>query len=518
MITCDHCNKVFRYNCHLLRHLSSKTPCYTKTPSEYIDDTRFGNELNVVENQHNVDNKRQYYVKSSELIPNELREELCKPVEENQCKKCSKVLCNKYYLQKHEESCNGLNSLQCPRCTKWFSSSSSKSIHMKNVKCSPPHTSQRHNYQTMEEKKLISTPERVRITEEEFIRQATNVHEGKYGYDDVIYDGTKKKVDILCIKCNKIFQQIPRDHLKGNGCFTCGKERAGEIKKQKAADTFVSNAERVHGRGKYGYDDVIYDCGRKPVNIFCFKCNSLFSQSPASHLMGTGCPMCGIRERTEGRKKKAADTFVSKAEKVHGRGKYGYDDVIYNGYHKHVAIFCFKCNTLFSQSPASHLTGKGCPTCKNKTERIVCQKLDERLSSHGLKVTHMGGKVSKGIGRMDIVIEMDDDKRCFVEVDGFQHFKNVKKWKHNAIDVQKRDLDKHLRAIEKGHLVVRIDQEWVWNSHRNGKIEWIERLNETILKLASNNEPSIHEMFLSDKSCKYDEHLCYQYSKKMIKK
>ena len=37
MVNCDHCGKVFKYNCHLLRHLSSKTPCYSKPPPEFVD-------------------------------------------------------------------------------------------------------------------------------------------------------------------------------------------------------------------------------------------------------------------------------------------------------------------------------------------------------------------------------------------------------------------------------------------------------------------------------------------------
>ncbi len=152
MVNCDHCEKVFKFDSQLLRHLSSKFPCYSRKPPEYDDiddkDKRVENKDKKVENKENkveIENL-------NELILNALREgliktgsdaktiveELCKPVKENQCKKCSKVLCNKYYLQKHEQTCNGLNSLQCPKCTKWFSSSSSKSIHMKNVKCSPP--------------------------------------------------------------------------------------------------------------------------------------------------------------------------------------------------------------------------------------------------------------------------------------------------------------------------------------------------------------------------------------------
>lgn len=140
MVNCDHCGKDFKFDSQLLRHLSSKSPCYSRKPPESVDAGNKKREHIIDKKQHIIDINNQDLVKSkiNVLILNALREGLInEPVEENQCKKCSKVLCNKYYLQKNEQICNGLNSLQCPRCTKWFSSSSSKSIHMKNVKCSP---------------------------------------------------------------------------------------------------------------------------------------------------------------------------------------------------------------------------------------------------------------------------------------------------------------------------------------------------------------------------------------------
>jgi very-short-patch-repair endonuclease len=55
---------------------------------------------------------------------------------------------------------------------------------------------------------------------EEFIIKSVNKHGNLYNYDNVIYKGAKKNVDILCKK-HGLFSQSPTKHLSGNGCPTC---------------------------------------------------------------------------------------------------------------------------------------------------------------------------------------------------------------------------------------------------------------------------------------------------------
>jgi len=55
---------------------------------------------------------------------------------------------------------------------------------------------------------------------EEFIIKSINKHGNLYNYDNVIYKGAKKNVDILCKK-HGLFSQSPTKHLSGNGCPTC---------------------------------------------------------------------------------------------------------------------------------------------------------------------------------------------------------------------------------------------------------------------------------------------------------
>ena len=62
------------------------------------------------------------------------------------------------------------------------------------------------------------------MTREEFIDRSISVHGDKYDYSRVIFNGTKKKVEIICKKHGKSFLQLANNHLHGNGCPLCARE------------------------------------------------------------------------------------------------------------------------------------------------------------------------------------------------------------------------------------------------------------------------------------------------------
>ena len=352
------------------------------------------------------------------------------------------------------------------------------------------------------------------LTLAEFKEKGNEIHEGEFGYDKAIYKNAHTKVLIDCLTCGETFPQTPKNHLAGNGCPCCARKRtnqANEEKRQKAAQEFKSKGNEKH-EGKYGYDKVVYIDSKTEVLIDC-PCGETFPQTPKNHLAGAGCPNCArkkFKQAAEEKRQKAAQAFEPKAMKIHG-DKYEYLEPYINAMTP-MKMRCKKTRRIFPQTPDAHLRGQGCPCCVHKTEGIVCDALNEILSPHGLKATITGTRVTKGIGKMDITIHTDDGTIFgFFEVDGIQHFKDRKWFKSKPIDVQNQDLKKYMNANENEYWVVRIDQEWVWNSHKKGEKKWNERLTETILKLIGNVKPSIDDMFLSNKKDKYHEHKCYQY-------
>ena len=60
-----------------------------------------------------------------------------------------------------------------------------------------------------------------RLTKEEFIEKARQVHGDKYDYSKVEYKNNKTKICIVC-PIHGEFWQRPNDHLNGRGCDKCG--------------------------------------------------------------------------------------------------------------------------------------------------------------------------------------------------------------------------------------------------------------------------------------------------------
>ena len=63
----------------------------------------------------------------------------------------------------------------------------------------------------------------MKYTQEEIIKIFKSVHNEKYDYTKVIYDGKFKKVCIVCKKHGE-FHQTPHNHTNGKGCPKCAKK------------------------------------------------------------------------------------------------------------------------------------------------------------------------------------------------------------------------------------------------------------------------------------------------------
>jgi len=195
-----------------------------------------------------------------------------------------------------------------------------------------------------------------KLTTEEFIRRAKEVHGDKYNYSKVEYVNNRTKVCIIC-PIHGEFLQTPNDHLSGHGCKKC---RENNLRKcySLTLEDFINKAHEVHG-DKYDYSKVEYINSKTKVRIVCPK-HGEFLQTPNMHLRGSGCPNCGIESRTSSRKNSLED-FINKAREVHG-DKYDYSKVEYVDSHTKVCIICPK-HGEFWQSPNTHLSGHGCIKC-----------------------------------------------------------------------------------------------------------------------------------------------------------
>lgn len=66
-----------------------------------------------------------------------------------------------------------------------------------------------------------------RLTTEEFIKKAKEIHGNKYDYSKVKYKNNKTKVCIICPKHGEFWQK-PNSHLRGCGCASCSNSHLEE--------------------------------------------------------------------------------------------------------------------------------------------------------------------------------------------------------------------------------------------------------------------------------------------------
>ena len=193
------------------------------------------------------------------------------------------------------------------------------------------------------------------MTQKEFIKKATIIHNNKYDYSLVEYISTNVKIKIIC-PLHNIFEQIPKSHLKGHGCAKCANNN------KSTTEDFIKKANKIHNN-KYDYSLVDYKDAKTKVKIIC-KEHGIFEQSPNTHLRNHGCPKC------YGNDKKTIEEFIIESNKIHNN-KYDYSLVEYRGNKRKVKIIC-KEHGIFEQSPIKHLKGQGCPIC-GQENRIISQ-------------------------------------------------------------------------------------------------------------------------------------------------
>ena len=137
----------------------------------------------------------------------------------------------------------------------------------------------------------VQRPKRIphnKRTQAQFIQLATDMHGDRFDYSRARYVSNTTKVKIIC-PIHVDFEQTPKHHLKGEGCFQCGRDTTGR-KKTKTTAEFIADARAVHG-DRYDYSNVKYKGASLKVEITCFE-HGPFLQKATHHLGGTGCPSC----------------------------------------------------------------------------------------------------------------------------------------------------------------------------------------------------------------------------------
>lgn len=144
--------------------------------------------------------------------------------------------------------CNHINGAECPKCSNVYKPTTDEWINKACVIHKNKYDYSKVEYKTALTKVCIICPEhgefwqtpanhlngegcpqckmkkhwdtRGRLTTEEFIQKAKQIHGNKYDYSKTEYINNRTKVCILCPEHGEFWQK-PNDHLNGEGCPRC---------------------------------------------------------------------------------------------------------------------------------------------------------------------------------------------------------------------------------------------------------------------------------------------------------
>lgn len=292
-----------------------------------------------------------------------------------------------------------------------------------------------------------------RDTKEGFVQKATAIHGDKYLYGKFVYVTRNSKSIITCrVEGHGDFLQRASDHLSGNGCQICGREKLSETQSL-GYESFVSKAGEIHKDKNYSYERFVYVNAHTKGLISCNKDgHGEFAQTPNNHLYsGKGCPKCF------GNEKFTTEKFVMLAKALHG-DKYDYSGVNYVNMHTKVLIACNEINHgVFEQEPNSHLDGQGCPKCSCGNISKPEIELFDFIKRHAADAVQKD-KTVLGAGRHEVDVLVPSLKLA-VEFNGVFFHSVDNPFRQIPVDYH---FDKREKALANGIRLVSIwEDEWI---------------------------------------------------------
>jgi hypothetical protein len=285
-------------------------------------------------------------------------------------------------------------------------------------------------------------------TTEQFILNSKAIHGDTYLYDKVDYGASNKiPVTIIC-RIHGEFEQKPNQHLNGQGCPKCGREKANKAK-EISFDEFLTLSREKFDR-RFEYDRVTYSKLTEPVTITCSK-HGVFVMKAHLHLYSEyGCNKCAEETRKNRWKESIPfrfDLFEQLAISVHGN-KYNYSKASYVNMSSDITIICPE-HGEFRQKAAVHVHDRcGCPKCYplvSKEEEDLTIFMRNELGVRVEKKKMLDGK------EIDIYCP---DYKIGIEYDGVY-------WHSDKFKSPLYHLKKLLQASSEGVRLIHIyDDEW----------------------------------------------------------
>lgn len=230
-----------------------------------------------------------------------------------------------------------------------------------------------------------------------FVSKSKSLFPDQYDYTKVKYETGSIPINLRCIQHDVTFTQLPRTHLVGHlGCIKC--------KQSRHKHNFIKAARVVHG-DKYDYSNSNYVTHAEHIDIMCIYHKLTFNQTPAVHLSGSGCNLCGYTKISQANILSLQE-FLDKAFIQHG-SLYDYSRIVYKSAIDPVIIGC-KSHGFFEQLAGPHLRGSGCKKCATELVRQI-HLLDTQTFIDRSNIIHRNKYDYSGViytgGQVDVTIK-----------------------------------------------------------------------------------------------------------------
>ena len=355
-----------------------------------------------------------------------------------------------------------------------------------------------------------------------------------------IFLGTKKEYKFHCPDCKHIIIQKPASFERNVFCSYCSHHKlcnddnctfcfevslASYVTKDKSRykteeEAIIESKRRLSCWCEDNIDKdgnkltprmVTKSSSKNEYKFKCYKCHHIFLQTTEGISDDRWCQYCCKPTQmlcNDNDCKHCFDnSFASNKMSIYWSTKNEVTprDVMKSTPTKKYIFNCVTCKNEFLMHTNCISKGRWCPNCKNKTELKLYEALKEiypEIKRNFYTEWCVNEETNKKLP-FDFVIEK---YKIIIELDGDQHFTQVKKWNNNIDEGFRRDIYKMECAHKNEYKIIRITQKDVYNDSS----DWFDKLTMCIDKLYRNNNIMY---YISSRETIYDKYLYYFFDK-----
>lgn len=316
-------------------------------------------------------------------------------------------------------------------------------------------------------------------------------------YKPAISCGKSVKIPhwFYCSKCEHHFDTSPSHITQKQGCPYCAKSRLCD---DSDCDHCKNRSFASHPRAEFWSDKNklsprdIFKSSHTKYLFNCNECKHEFVISPNMISHNNWCAYCASKILCDNIDCQTCHTnsFASYEMSKYWSEKNPISPrMIAIRSSKKFIFNCPHCKNEYINSPDCVFAGNWCPCTKNKTEALLYNYLITKYPHIAITKQQLF-KWCKKSRTLPFDFCLPQHK-IIIELDGIQHFKQVKNWPAPKT-IQENDTYKMQCAISNNYSIIRLFQPDIWDNKNN----WQSALHDAITKFTNIKKPS--HIFIGD--------------------